>query len=53
MHDYVAAVAPALVDRVQFFDPDTESLPMFERFHVTEQLVRALDRKVWLPRADR
>ncbi|HNL47908.1 MAG TPA: Rne/Rng family ribonuclease [Microthrixaceae bacterium] len=49
MHDYVAAVAPALVDRVQFFDPDTESLPMFERFHVTEQLVKALDRKVWLP----
>jgi ribonuclease E len=49
MRDYVAAVAPALVDRIQYFDPETESLPMFERYHVTEQLVKALDRKVWLP----
>ncbi len=49
MRDYVAAVAPALVDRVQHYDVATESLPMLERFHVTEQLAKALDRKVWLP----
>ncbi len=49
MRDYVSAVAPALVDRIQFFDRAAEALPMFERFHVSEQLVKALDRKVWLP----
>ncbi len=49
MRDYVAAVAPALVDRIEYFDPAAESLPMFERYHVSEQLVKALDRKVWLP----
>ncbi len=26
-----------------------ENLPIFERFHVHEQLHKALDRKVWLP----
>jgi ribonuclease E len=49
MRDYVAAVAPALVDRIEYFDPAAEALPMFERYHVSEQLVKALDRKVWLP----
>jgi len=49
MRDYVEAVAPALSERVQFFDRDAEALPMFERFHVSEQLAKALDRKVWLP----
>lgn len=49
LRDYVAAVAPELVDRVQFFDPSAEPLSLFERFHVTEQLAKALDRMVWLP----
>ena len=48
MHEYVAAVAPALAERVQYFDPSTESLPLFEKFHVSEQVAKALDRKVWL-----
>ncbi len=26
-----------------------EGLPLFERLHVNEQLLKALDRKVWLP----
>ena len=30
-----------------------EGLPIFERFHISEQLMKALDRKVWLPRAGR
>ncbi len=47
--DYVEAVAPALADRVQYFDRATEQLPLFERYHVTEQVAKALDRKVWLP----
>ena len=49
VHDYVASIDPALADRVEYFDPDQESLPLFERFHVHEQLHKALDRKVWLP----
>ena len=24
-------------------------MPIFEKFHIQEQLVKALDRKVWLP----
>ncbi len=46
---YVESVNPALVDRITYHDPETESLPLFERHHVHEQLRKALDRKVWLP----
>ncbi len=49
VRDYVASISPELADRVEFFDPAEDQLPMFERFHVHEQLHRALDRKVWLP----
>lgn len=47
--DYVSGITPALADRVQFYDPSEEKLPLFERHHVHEQLHKALDRKVWLP----
>ncbi len=47
--EYVEAVAPALAERVQFYDRKAEPLPIFERFHVMEQLAKAVDRKVWLP----
>ena len=49
VRDYVAAVAPALADRVEHYDLDAEPLSLYERYHVHEQLHRALDRKVWLP----
>ncbi|HLH27719.1 MAG TPA: Rne/Rng family ribonuclease, partial [Acidimicrobiales bacterium] len=49
VRDYVEAVNPELADRVEYFDPEAESLPLFERYHVHEQLHKALDRKVWLP----
>ena len=49
VREYVATITPALADRVEHFDPDDEDLPLFERFHVHEQLHKALDRKVWLP----
>lgn len=49
IHEYVLAVAPDLEERVRYYDPKTESLPIFERYHVSEQLVKAVDRKVWLP----
>ena len=46
---YVEAIAPELAERVEYYDNEEEGLPIFERFHVTEQLLKALDRKVWLP----
>lgn len=49
IREYAEAVAPELADRVRFYDPAAEKLPLFERYHVTEQLAKALDRKVWLP----
>ncbi len=49
VHDYVAAINPALADRVQYYDSADDPLPLFERFQVTEQLKKGLDRKVWLP----
>ena len=49
MRDYVASISPVLADRVELYDTKVEPLPMFERYHVHEQLHKALDRKVWLP----
>jgi ribonuclease E len=49
VRDYVGGISPALADRVEHYDPETEPLPLFERHHVHEQIHRALDRKVWLP----
>ena len=49
VRDYVRAVSPELADRVEYYDPEAEGLPIFERYHVHEQLHKALDRKVWLP----
>jgi ribonuclease E len=46
---YVEAIAPELGDRVEYYDTEAEGLPIFERFHISEQLLKALDRKVWLP----
>ena len=45
---YVATISPELADRVEYYDTDEDPLPIFERFHVHEQLHKALDRKVWL-----
>src|SRR3954452_19964237 len=49
VRDYVGSISPALAERVIYSDPTQEPLPLFERFHVHEQLHKALDRKVWLP----
>ena len=46
---YLDAVAPELAERVEYYDPAAENLPIFEKFHIHEQLHKALDRKVWLP----
>jgi ribonuclease E len=49
VRSYVDAIAPELSERVEFYDAAAENLPLFEKFHVHEQLHKALDRKVWLP----
>jgi ribonuclease E len=49
VRSYVEAIAPELADRVEDYDEREENLPLFEKFHVHEQLHKALDRKVWLP----
>ena len=49
VRDYVASISPELADRVEYYDPAVEDLPLFERQHVHEQLHKAIDRKVWLP----
>ena len=49
VHDYVSSISPALADRIELYNRDTEPLSIFERFHVHEQVHKALDRKVWLP----
>ena len=49
VHDYVAAISPATADRVQHYDLSQENLSLFERYQITEQLKKGLDRKVWLP----
>jgi ribonuclease E len=49
VRSYVEAIAPELAERVEYYDQEEEGLPLYERFHVQEQLLKALDRKVWLP----
>jgi ribonuclease E len=44
--DYLEATDPDLVPRVHEY---RDEVPLFERFHVQDQLRKALDRKVWLP----
>lgn len=46
---YMDAVTPALADRIEHYDPAAEGIDLFERYHVYEQLQKALDKKVWLP----
>ncbi|WP_426572172.1 Rne/Rng family ribonuclease [Aquihabitans sp. McL0605] len=50
VRDYVRSISPALVERVERYDPAAHGgLPIYETLHVHEQLHKALDRKVWLP----
>jgi ribonuclease E len=43
---YLSATAPDLVSKVQLYE---DSTPLFERYHVDDQLKKALDRRVFLP----
>ncbi len=46
IENYLAAVAPDLLDRVEKYEGDRDA---FDEYRVTEQIEKALDRKVWLP----
>jgi ribonuclease E len=46
IENYLRAVAPDLVDRVQRYEGERDA---FDEYRVTEQIEKALDRKVWLP----
>ncbi|MFJ6652465.1 Rne/Rng family ribonuclease [Microbacterium sp. NPDC091313] len=43
---YLAAVAPDLLERVETYEGDGDP---FDEYRITEQIEKALDRKVWLP----
>jgi len=43
---YLASVAPDLLERVERYEGDHDP---FDEFRVTEQIEKALERKVWLP----
>jgi len=43
---YLESTEPELTTKVELY---ADQVPIFERFHVEDQLRKALDRKVWLP----
>ena len=49
VRDYIQAFNPEFADRVELYNPATDELPLFEQYRVHEQLLKALDKKVWLP----
>ncbi len=44
--DYLSGTEADLVEKVKLYE---DELALFERYHVEDQLRKALDRKVWLP----
>ncbi|WP_291057456.1 Rne/Rng family ribonuclease [Herbiconiux sp.] len=46
IENYLAAVAPDLLDRVEKYEGERDA---FDEYRVSEQIEKALDRKVWLP----
>jgi ribonuclease E len=51
IREYVAAFNPELADRIEYYDGGGAegALSVFEKYHIHEQVHKALDRKVWLP----
>jgi ribonuclease E len=46
VRDYLQGIAPDLLPKVRLHEG---KLPAFEEFHIMEQILKGLDRKVWLP----
>jgi ribonuclease E len=49
VRSYLDVFEPQLASRVAFYDRAAEGIDLLDRFHVTEQLEKALNRQVWLP----
>ncbi|MEO6309647.1 MAG: Rne/Rng family ribonuclease [Leifsonia sp.] len=47
IESYLRQVAPDLLERVEKYDNSTQDA--FDEFRISEQIEKALDRKVWLP----
>lgn len=45
IRDYLEEVAPDFEERVELY---SDPMPLFERYHVLEQVRKGVDRKVWL-----
>ncbi|WP_108251701.1 Rne/Rng family ribonuclease [Planctomonas deserti] len=46
IENYLRSVAPDLIDRVERYEGSVDA---FDQFRISEQIEKALDRKVWLP----
>jgi ribonuclease E len=46
LRSYLEETGPDLLERLELYEG---ALPIFEHFHVVEQIHKALERKVWLP----
>ncbi|QIK64506.1 Rne/Rng family ribonuclease [Leucobacter viscericola] len=46
IEDYLSQVAPDLLQRVERYEGERD---VFDEYRITEQIAKALDRKVWLP----
>src|SRR5690606_26495642 len=46
IEEYLSNVAPDLIQRVELYEGGRD---IFDEYRVTEQIAKALDRKVWLP----
>nr|WP_245650054.1 translation initiation factor IF-2 N-terminal domain-containing protein [Millisia brevis] len=49
VQQYIEAVAPDMLPRVERYEPSTPDIDVFDVYRIDEQLAKALDRKVWLP----
>ena len=47
--DHLENAAPALANRLEFYDSHKEPLDLFEKYNVSSQLQKSLDPRVWLP----
>jgi ribonuclease E len=46
LRSYLEETGPDLLERLELYEG---ALPIFEQFHIAEQIHKALERKVWLP----
>jgi len=46
IEEYLSQVAPELLERVELYQAQRD---IFDEYRISEQIIKALDRKVWLP----